>query len=553
MVVRSRIRRAAATHRRAAALAAAADAALRARQPERLGPAHRRSVRDLAGRLSSLAAELAPGWLSAPLESTPPLPVGAAEPARYVRIGLARPPAGVCFPVVAPLGHLAFDADATDPRVAGVLRATMVRALAAAAAGTLLVRAVDPTGVVTGPFAQLQEAGIMPPAATDAAGFGRVLGEAERWVAGPADRRRLLVVIAGWPAAAPPDAAARLVALAASASPRLHLLVAGWGGQGRGATLPYATLVTLSDDGARVSGPTDGRPPDRPGRLGLTAPVRLDDAGDRLVHQVCARLARQRREQRGVTLRDLLPHPPAAGPIVGPAVGAPTGPVVPVGRAGRTPVRLRLGRGSWHWLIGGHAGSGKTALLQVILLGLTAGYDPDEVALYLLDPAGDAFGPDLAGLPHVRDTATDAVRAGEVLRHLAADGGPGTPHTVCLLDNLHLLGGETAEQALRTLAGTGEEAGIHLVVAVAGPPPPAVAAHCRVRIALPGGRVLDPSNRAADGITLGTAVVNTAGGLGGPRGIVRAHEQLVRFPDPYGDPATVERLRRELSRLGGAA
>src|SRR5690606_26524109 len=189
MVVRSRIRRAAATHRRAAALAAAADAALRARQPERLGPAHRRSVRDLAGRLSSLAAELAPGWLSAPLESTPPLPVGAAEPARYVRIGLARPPAGVWFPVVAPPGPL--DADATDPRVAGVLRATMVRALAAAAAGTLLVRAVDPTGVVTGPFAQLQEAGIMPPAATDAAGFGRVLGEAERWVAGPADRRRL--------------------------------------------------------------------------------------------------------------------------------------------------------------------------------------------------------------------------------------------------------------------------------------------------------------------------------------------------------------------------
>src|SRR5690606_18059355 len=294
MVVRSRIRRAAATHRRAAALAAAADAALRARQPERLGPAHRRSVRDLAGRLSSLAAELAPGWLSAPLESTPPLPVGAAEPARYVRIGLARPPAGVCFPVVAPLGHLAFDADATDPRVAGALRATMVRALAATAAGMLLVRAVDPTGAVTGPFQQLHEAGIMPPPATDAAGFGRLLDEAERGVAGTPDRRHLMVVVAGWPVPAPPDAAARLVALAASASPRLHLLVAGWGAQGRGATLPYATLVTLSDDGARVSGSTDGRPTDRPGRLGLTAPVRLDDVADRLVQQVCARLARQR-------------------------------------------------------------------------------------------------------------------------------------------------------------------------------------------------------------------------------------------------------------------
>ena len=31
------------------------------------------------------------------------------------------------------------------------------------------------------------------------------------------------------------------------------------------------------------------------------------------------------------------------------------------------------------------------------------------------------------------------------------------------------------------------------------------------------------------------AVVNTAGGLGGPRGATRGHERTVRFPDPHAD------------------
>jgi hypothetical protein len=68
-----------------------------------------------------------------------------------------------------------------------------------------------------------------------------------------------------------------------------------------------------------------------------------------------------------------------------------------------------------------------------------------------------------------------------------------------------------------------------------------------VRVALPGGGdVLDPTNDAAAGLPLGTAVVNTAGGLGGPRGATRGHERTVRFPDPHADRAELAALRRAL-------
>ena len=68
-----------------------------------------------------------------------------------------------------------------------------------------------------------------------------------------------------------------------------------------------------------------------------------------------------------------------------------------------------------------------------------------------------------------------------------------------------------------------------------------------VRIALPGGGdVLEPTNDSAAGLPLGTAVVNTAGGLGGPRGATRGHERIVRFPDPHADRAVLSDLRHRL-------
>jgi hypothetical protein len=68
-----------------------------------------------------------------------------------------------------------------------------------------------------------------------------------------------------------------------------------------------------------------------------------------------------------------------------------------------------------------------------------------------------------------------------------------------------------------------------------------------VRIALPGGGdVLEPTNDSAAGLPLGRAVVNTAGGLGGPRGATRGHERTVRFPDPHADQEALSELRHRL-------
>jgi hypothetical protein len=41
-------------------------------------------------------------------------------------------------------------------------------------------------------------------------------------------------------------------------------------------------------------------------------------------------------------------------------------------------------------------------------------------------------------------------------------------------------------------------------------------------------------------------VVNTAGGLGGPRGATRGHERIIRFPDPHADEEQLNDLRHRL-------
>ena len=103
---------------------------------------------------------------------------------------------------------------------------------------------------------------------------------------------------------------------------------------------------------------------------------------------------------------------------------------------------------------------------------------------------------------------------------------------------------------LESLARKGRSYGIHLVLAsqtVLGVEAlyakrDSIFGQFPVRIALPGGGdVLEPTNDSAAGLPLGTAVVNTAGGLGGPRGATRGHERTVRFPDPHADRAALSR------------
>ncbi|MFC3503202.1 FtsK/SpoIIIE domain-containing protein [Micromonospora krabiensis] len=605
---KGRTNRAAALHRRAAATATAAAGILDETRP---APADQRRQYELADRLRSVAALVAPGWSGAPLETLTADTAPGEGPPPFVRVGTAGPLDDARFPALVPLvgtGHLGIDADARDPRVGDLLRAVLLRSLGAAPAGTLLVRAVDAGGTTFAPFAVLADAGLLPPPATDVPGLRAVLTEAEQWVApGASGRRRhdrtLLLVIAALPESTGPTDLARIEALAEQGpSAGLHLVVAGWAGTGQhgGGTgtgphagrspLPRATTLSMRNAYALLGDPPGASfcgPGADPG--GLNSPVFVEaDPPAELIDTVCRRLAAQIEAGSRLALADLLP-----------ATGgerwsgdSTDGLTTTVGDAGGRPVSLGFTELTPHWLVSGRSDAARSAFLTTALLGLTARYGPDELALYLVDLAeGESFVEflqterDRSWIPQVRAAAMTADReyvrdlfdqlTAEVRRREDAGrraGGQrfaelrqhcGLPRIVCVVDNLPLvfaerdrLAGDIAAR-LDGLARAGRAYGVHLVLAGAGEMGLAgrseaghrdsLLGQFPVRVALPGGgAVLEPTNDSAAGLPVGSAVVNTAGGLGGPRGAVRGHERLVRHPDPHDEPEAVERLRHEL-------
>src|SRR5690606_24715838 len=296
-------------------------------------------------------------------------PLGAANGLELVRIGTAYPLDDASFPVVVPLGHLAFDADARDSRVAGGLRAILLRLLASTAAGSLPIWTVDAAGGVFTPFAPLHDAGIMPPPVTDRAGLQAVLSEVEHWVRGGArPDRTLLLVVASWPEHTEPEELARVAALAADGpAARLHLLLGGWPPppltDDPVPALPHTTQVWVDNPHVRVGHPPGASfatpvPVGEVPTAGLNAPVYLDPSpSGELITRVCGELATRVVDQARLSLGELLPD----GPLwTGDASG---GLEVPIGRSGDTPVSLPLSPTAPHWLLLGRAGSGKTALL----------------------------------------------------------------------------------------------------------------------------------------------------------------------------------------------
>ncbi|MEO3742350.1 FtsK/SpoIIIE domain-containing protein [Plantactinospora sp. B5E13] len=622
-------------HRQAAATTAAAATVLETFRPAPAGQAHQH---ELAERLRSAASRLTPGWLGAPLDAqSEDTPLGGPGLPTYVRIGVAQPLDDARFPAVVPLlgtGHLTVDADSRDPRVAGLLRAVLLRLLAAAPAGSLLVRGVDAAteGELFAPFALLADAGLMPPPVTDRTGLRAVLAEAEQWVrpARPTASRHqrhdrtLLLVIGSLPELTEGIDLARIGALAREGPEAgLHLLVAGWPPpplteETTQPPLPRSTMVAVRNPYALVGDPPGGSftaPGATPPPSGLNAPVFLDEAPppallDRVCRELAARLAADYRR----TLADLLPDP--AEKLW--AESVTDGLSTPVGHDGDRTVILGFDERTPHWLVGGRAAAGKSGFLVNVLYGLGTRYHPDDLAMYLVDFAdGAAFdefvpaergpAPEAAGflpesdepsttdddrdrpwLPHVRAVGVQADREYglALLRDLDAEldrrTGTGTapaesppagnpveaaagaglpPRILCVLDEFPvLLAGddEVATEALRRLesvARRGRAAGVHLILS--SRPTPALAAlrdrresflgQFPVRVALPGGTdVLEPANDSAAGLPLGTAVVNTAGGLGGPRGATRGHERVVRFPDPHVAEGVLDGLRQRL-------
>jgi S-DNA-T family DNA segregation ATPase FtsK/SpoIIIE len=593
-----------ALHRRAAATAVAAERALDGLASGIPGEGPHR---DLAERLTAAAERLAPGWLGAVLDPGRPGPAthdgsqsSGGSPGSalgYVRVGSAEPLAGVRFPVVLPLlgtGHLLLDRDRRDPRVAGLLRSLLLRLLAAAPAGSLLLRGVDTTGTigsVFAPFASLIDAGLLSPPATDAAGLRAVLAEAENWVrptargAPPRHDRTLLLVVAARPASTGPDELARIAALAEPGPlAGLHLIVAGWPAwSGEDAMLPaHSTLLTFDDEVRVASEPAGARRNEAapvPVSSGWSFPVLPDPAPPpALIERVCRELSEQLIVGARPALRDLLPASDEFW-----AEKATDGLSVVVGHDGDTPVILRFNELTPHWLVGGRPGAGRRAFLLNVLAGLCTRYSPAELGLYLVDLGAAVTSP--VELPDQRDPWLPHLRAAglradreyglAVLRELEAElrarcgngrpeapprlAGPAPRRLLCVLNEFPvLLAGEDSIAAealtrLESLAKIGRSYGIHLILSRAPRAEPALAERADqllgqfpIRVALPGGDVLEPTNDSAAGLARGTAVVNTAGGLGGPRRATRGHERLVRFPDPYAERPLLGKLRRRL-------
>ena len=606
-----RFRQAAALHRQAVAAAEAVALALDAESSAIAEPMEQHR---LAEELRAAAGELAPGWLGAPLAAqSVNAPLGGVFPPPFVRLGDAQPLDDARFPAVVPLlgtGHLTVDASATDTRVFGLLRCLLLRLLAAAPPGSLLVRAVDGVGggSVFAPFAGLADAGLMSPPATDRQGLRNVLAEAEKWLrpgrgAGPRRSRRdrmMLLVIASLPELTEGEELRRIAALAQQGPDSgLHLVVAGWPpppltAETTQAPLPRTTMVSVRNPYAVIGDPPGGTFGSAPDAVWLNAPVFLDeDPPPHLVDSVCRELAAHSAAASRVALADLLPAP-GEGLWEGDS-GEGLGTVV--GHDGDTPVVLRFNDLTPHWMVGGRSGAGKSSFLINVLYGLGARYGPGEMALYLLAfKKGVSFAEfvptqqDRTWLPHARAVGVESdreyglavlreldaettrrsvayERAGVTrfadLRSVAAEEGRAAPipRILCVIDEFQvLLAGNDpmateAAGLLESLARKGRSYGIHLVL-VSQTALGVEALYARrdsifgqfpVRIALPGGGdVLEPTNDAAAGLPLGTAVVNTAGGLGGPRGATRGHERMVRFPDPHADRDVLSDLRHRL-------
>ena len=128
-----------------------------------------------------------------------------------------------------------------------------------------------------------------------------------------------------------------------------------------------------------------------------------------------------------------------------------------------------------HILVAGTTGSGKTVLLQAMILSLAMANTPADVMLVLVDPKGHAFAP-FAGLPHLaRPVIREVEEVVEALRSLVRlmerRDSP-RPRVVVVIDELAdllMVGGKPVQHALTRLTQRGREAGIHIVAATQKP------------------------------------------------------------------------------------
>ncbi|HEU5128947.1 MAG TPA: FtsK/SpoIIIE domain-containing protein [Glycomyces sp.] len=541
--------------------------------------------RELSAKLRQTAESAAGGWLGAELHTVASdTPVWTDEPASgAVRIGTAELDGDPAFPALADLlgrGHLAVDADAADPRVAGLLQSLLVR-LAAAYPG-LEVSLVDGVtlGQVFAPATPLVDAGLAEPVAADHLAFGRVLTDAEKRLQeirdiaargqSIADRPFHLIMVAGMPPQVGRSLRERLAALAhAGPAARTHLVLCGWRTGLSGETLPaleHTAHLTCGKDEVRL------------GELPL--PVRLDQTpSPSLTRAVFDARAAQRRKASTLTVADIVPERIWTD-------SSRAGLTTVIGRDPGGDVTVSFDDATPHWLIGGRTGGGKTVFLLDVLYGLATRYSPDELELYLLDfKEGVSFteftpsAVDESWIPHVRAVGVESDREygaavlqalrGELSRRAGLMKRAGAtrlarlrelrpearlPRIVAVVDEFHVLfsgNDRLAREAvahLEELARKGRSYGVHLVLAsqtISGiealyAKRDSIFGQFPLRVALPGAKhLLADDNDAAETITLGQAVVNDSGGAKG-------RNRTCAFPDASAAEDLLAALRRRL-------
>jgi DNA segregation ATPase FtsK/SpoIIIE, S-DNA-T family len=587
---RTELERAAARLREAAGAADEVEQLLRddASRLAATGVEQRRS--ELAERLRAAAAQAATGWLGEDLAAIAPgTPVATAAPStEAVRIGTAEIDDAPAFPALAGLlgkGHLVCDGDAADPRVAGMLQSLLLRITAANP--NLELSLVDGVtlGQVFAPATALVDAGIAGPVATDHLALGRALTAAEKRLTelrdiaargqSIADQPFHLIVIAGLPPEVGTSMRERLAALAhAGPSARCHLVLCGWKQLPHRESLPaieHATYLHCKAGEVRLGS--------------LPLPVRLDAAPPpSLVRAVYGSRAQQRKEAGELSVADLVPE-------VLWSASSRNGLSTVIGRdqAGRSQggdVEVAFDDATPHWLIGGRTGGGKTVFLLDVLYGLATRYSPSELELYLLDfkegVSFTEFTPsplDPSWIPHVKAVGVESDREygvavlGALRAELSRRAGlmkragatrlarlrelrPETPlpRIVAVVDEFHVLfagndrlAGEAVAH-LEELARKGRSYGVHLVLAsqtISGiealySKKDSIFGQFPLRVALPGAKhLLDEGNDAADGISVGQAVINDAGGIKG-------RNRTCRFPDASSAEDLLTGLRRQL-------
>ncbi|MDY6875130.1 MAG: DNA translocase FtsK [Chloroflexota bacterium] len=217
-----------------------------------------------------------------------------------------------------------------------------------------------------------------------------------------------------------------------------------------------------------------------------------------------------------------------------------------------------------HILVAGTTGSGKTMLLQTMVLSLAmanppllispVGKEGGGITLVLIDPKGSAFEP-FAGLPHLaRPVIREMEETIEVLqslvrlmeRRIEQD----TPVIVVIdeLADLLMVGGKPAQWALTRLTQRGREVGIHVVAATQKPTSavlgPLVKANFPVRLV---GRVTSVEDaRTATGWS-GTGAERLLG-----RGdfLAVAEGRVTRFQVAHVGPSEVRETAAHLERGG---